>query len=123
MKAIVKDNSNNILFRIKEYLKSILEDFKSVLDGKIEATSFDEYESIDFKIVQILKKSVKESDERGNELRDSIGVPSKQKKKNITKTTSKKVVEPKTNVVNPIINRTTNTDRNISLIKGFDNER
>ena len=117
MKAIVKDNSNNILFRIKEYLKSILEDFKSVLNGKIEATSFDEYESSDFKIVQILKKSVKESDERGNELRDSIGVPSKQKKKNMTKT------KPKTNVINPIINRTTNTDRNISLIKGFDNER
>ena len=123
MKAIVKDNSNNILFRIKKYLKSILEDFKSVLDGKIEATSFDEYESIDFKIVQILKKSVKESDERGNELRDSIGVPSKQKKKNMTKTKPKWVAKPKTNVINPIINRTTNTDRNISLIKGFDNER
>ena len=45
------------------------------------------------------------------------------KRENITKTTPKRVAEPKTNVINPIINRTTNTDRNISLIKGFDNER
>ena len=122
MKAIVKDNSNNILFRIKEDAKSCL----SILMGKTEEfsrDSLDDYETSDYETVQALKESEKKINKVATEYESSIGIPSQQKKKNITKTTSKKVVEPKTNVVNPIINRTTNTDRNISLIKGFDNER
>lgn len=122
MKAIVKDNSNNILFRIKEDVKSCL----SILMGKTEEfsrDSLDDYETSDYETVQALKESEKKINKAATEYESSIGIPSQQKKTNITKTTSKKVVEPKTNVVNPIINRTTNTDRNISLIKGFDNER
>ncbi len=122
MKAIVKDNSNNILFRIKEDVKSCL----SILMGKTEEfsrDSLDDYETSDYETVQALKESEKKINKAATEYESSIGIPSQQKKKNITKTTSKKVVEPKTNVVNPIINKTTNIDRNISLIKGFDNER
>ena len=122
MKAIVKDNSNNILFRIKEDVKSCL----SILMGKTEEfsrDSLDDYETSDYETVQALKESEKKINKAATEYELSIGIPSQQKKKNITKTTTKKVAEPKTNVVNPIINRTTNTDRNISLIKGFDNER
>ena len=122
MKAIVKDNSINILFRIKEDVKSCL----SILMGKTEEfsrDSLDDYETSDYETVQALKESEKKINKAATEYESSIGIPSQQKKTNITKTTSKKVVEPKTNVVNPIINRTTNTDRNISLIKGFDNER
>lgn len=122
MKAIVKDNSNNILFRIKEDAKSCL----SILMGKTEEFSrdpLDDYETSDYETVQALKESEKRINKVATEYESSIGVPSKQKKKNIAKTTSKKVAEPKANIVNPIINRTANTDRNISLIKGFDNER
>lgn len=122
MKAIVKDNSNNILFRIKEDAKSCL----SILMGKTEEfsrDSLDDYETSDYETVQALKESEKKINKAATEYELSIGIPSQQKKKNITKTTPKRVTEPKTNVINPIINRTTNTDRNISLIKGFDNER
>lgn len=122
MKAIVKDNSNNILFRIKEDVKSCL----SILMGKTEEfsrDSLDDYETSDYETVQALKESEKKINKAATEYESSIGIPSQQKKKNITKTTPKRVAEPKTNVINPIINRTTNTDRNISLIKGFDNER
>lgn len=122
MKAIVKDNSNNILFRIKEDAKSCL----SILMGKTEEfsrDSLDDYETSDYETVQALKESEKKINKAATEYESSIGIPSQQKKKNITKTTPKRVTEPKTNVINPIINRTTNTDRNISLIKGFDNER
>lgn len=122
MKAIVKDNSNNILFRIKEDAKSCL----SILMGKTEEfsrDSLDDYETSDYETVQALKESEKKINKAATEYESSIGIPSQQKKKNITKTTPKRVAEPKTNVINPIINRTTNTDRNISLIKGFDNER
>ena len=122
MKAIVKDNSNNILFRIKEDVKSCL----SILMGKTEEfsrDSLDDYETSDYETVQALKESEKKINKAATEYESSIGIPSQQKKKNITKTTPKRVTEPKTNVINPIINRTTNTDRNISLIKGFDNER
>lgn len=122
MKAIVKDNSNNILFRIKEDAKSCL----SILMGKTEEfsrDSLDDYETSDYEAVQALKESEKKINKAATEYELSIGIPSQQKKKNITKTTPKRVAEPKTNVINPIINRTTNTDRNISLIKGFDNER
>lgn len=122
MKSIVKDNSNNILFKIKEDAKSCL----SILMGKTEdfsGNSLDDYENSDYETVQTLKESEKKIDKVATEYESSIGIPSQPKKKNITKTTSKKVTEPKVNVVNPIINRATNTDRNISLIKGFDNER
>ena len=122
MKAIVKDNSNNILFRIKEDAKSCL----SILMGKTEEfsrDSLDDYETSDYETVQALKESEKRINKVATEYVSSIGVPSKPEKKNIAKTTSKKVAEPKANIVNPIINRTANTDRNISLIKGFDNER
>lgn len=122
MKAIVKDNSNNILFRIKEDVKSCL----SILMGKTEEfsrDSLDDYETSDYETVQALKESEKKINKAATEYESSIGIPSQQKKKNITKTTPKRVAEPKANVINPIINRTTNTDRNISLIKGFDNER
>ena len=122
MKAIVKDNSNNILFRIKEDVKSCL----SILMGKTEEfsrDSLDDYETSDYETVQALKESEKKINKAATEYESSIGIPSQQKKTNITKTTTKKVAEPKANVINPIINRTTNTDRNISLIKGFDNER
>mgnify|MGYP004486846925 FL=1 len=122
MKAIVKDNSNNILFRIKEDAKSCL----SILMGKTEEfsrDSLDDYETSDYETVQALKESEKKINKAATEYESSIGIPSQQKKKNITKTTPKRVAEPNTNVINPIINRTTNTDRNISLIKGFDNER
>ena len=122
MKAIVKDNSNNILFRIKEDAKSCL----SILMGKTEEfsrDSLDDYETSDYETVQALKESEKKINKVATEYESSIGIPSQSKKKNIAKTTSKRVVEPKANFINPIINRTTNTDRNISLIKGFDNER
>lgn len=50
MKAIVKDNSNNILFRIKEDAKSCL----SILMGKTEEfsrDSLDDYETSDYETV------------------------------------------------------------------------
>ena len=122
MKAIVKDNSNNILFRIKEDAKSCL----SILMGKTEEfsrDSLDDYETSDYETVQALKESEKKINKAATEYESSIGIPSQQKKKNITKTTPKRVAEPKTNVINPIINRTTNTDRNISLSRGFDHDR
>ncbi len=122
MKAIVKDNSNNILFRIKEDAKSCL----SILVGKTEEfsrDSLDDYETSDYETVQALKESEKKINKLATEYESSIGIPSQPKKKNTTKTTSKKAPDPKANVINPIINKTTNTDRNISLIKGFDNER
>ena len=54
MKTIVKDNSNNIFFKIKEDLKNCL----SIFDDKTEATSLDEYESSDFETVKILKELI-----------------------------------------------------------------
>lgn len=122
MKAIVKDNSNNILFRIKEDAKNCL----SILMGKTEEfskDSLDDYETSDYDTVQALKESERKINKVATEYESSIGIPSQPKKKNITKTTSKKITEPKATIVNPSINRTTNTDKNISLIKGFDNER
>ena len=122
MKAIVKDNSNNILFKIKEDAKNCL----SILMGKTEEfskDSLDDYEISDYDTVQALKESERKINKVATEYESSIGIPSQPKKKNITKTTSKKITEPKSTIINPSINRTTNTDKNISLIKGFDNER
>ncbi len=122
MKTIVKDNSNNILFRIREDTKN----FFSILFGNSSdffGDSLDDYKNLDYEVVQALKESEKLINKTAIEYESSIGIPSQSKKKNITKTTSKKISESKSNAVNPIINRTTNTDRNISLIKGFDNER
>ena len=65
MKTIVKDNSNNIFFKIKEDLKNCL----SIFDDKTEATSLDEYESSDFETVQILKESDKKLNKLATELR------------------------------------------------------
>lgn len=122
MKAIVKDNSNNILFKIKEDAKNCL----SILMGKTEEfskDSLDDYEISDYDTVQALKESERKINKVATEYESSIGIPSQPKKKNITKTTSKKITEPKATIVNPSINRTANTDKSISLIKGFDNER
>lgn len=120
MKAIVKDNSNNILFKLKEDVKSCL----SILMGKTDEfskDSLDDYENSNYEIVQALKESEKQINKVATKYEASIGVPTQVKKKNINKTTSKNIVEP--NVVNPTINRSEYTDKNISLIKGFDNER
>ena len=122
MKAIVKDNSSNILFRIKEDAKNCL----SILMGKAEEfskDSLDDYEASDYETVQALKESEKLINKVATEYESSIGIPSQPKKKSITKTSAKKITEPKANVINPSINRTANTDKSISLIKGFDNER
>lgn len=120
MKAIVKDNSNNILFKLKEDVKSCL----SILMGRTDEFSKDsleDYESSDYEIVQALKESEKQINKVATKYVSSIGIPTQVKKKNMNKTTSKSIVEP--NVVNPVINRNINTDKNISLIKGSDNER
>lgn len=122
MKSIVKDNSNNILFKIIEDAKS----YFSILFGSsndFSQDSLDDYENLDYEVVQALKESEKLINKVATEYESGIGIPSQSKKKNITKTASKKIAEPKANVVNPSINRATNTDKNISLIKGFDTER
>ncbi len=124
MKTIVKDNSNNIFFKIKEDLKNCL----SIFDDKTEATSLDEYESSDFETVQILKESDKKLNKLATELRESIGVTSKPNSKQKNKEQFKSSTTAKRNssigTINPILhNNSTNTiDKHISLIKPNERE-